>query len=961
MELPGRVHVIACGVLALDLKAVAEELGIQLSVQYLPGGLHSRPRELRRRLQEAIDEATRDHRGELIAVGYGVCGMGTAGLRSRSVALAVPRVQDCIALFLGSDAAYRREFASYPGTYYISAGWVEEKGHPQDGGKGEKSGRGGKGRKDEPDRERFDFDRLVARYGRQNAKAIRHFLSSWQRNYQRAAFIDTGVAGRRKYAAIARSMAGEFGWKYEELAGTGDLLRKLLTARRSSEEILIVPPHHVTVYDAARKQLVAAPIWESKEMRASPPASEAGSESGERGRDARDTRGQDALATRPARLGLGIDAGGTYTDVVVYDFAADRVLQKAKALTTKWDYMIGIEEALDRLDGRHLRKVDLVSISTTLATNAIVEGRGQKAGLLILPPYGLFEEEDIDYRPLAVLHGKLEIDGSVIEPVDRREVLRVAKEMIEREGVRAFAVTGFASVTNPVHELEVKRAVEDATGLAVTCGHEVSEFVNYRVRAETAALNARIIPILESFLDAACESLRQRGVRAAVTVVKSDGSLMGVQAARGCPIQTILSGPAASVAGASWLAKLPDAIVVDVGGTTTDTASRKEVAARTCEDGASVGRWRTHVRALDMRTLGLGGDSLVALERGQVRIGPRRVAPLCWLASRDARAGEALDWLSRQIDLFADSTADMEILALTGAKPPPNLGEAESRVLEVLRERPMSLAEMVDRTGCIAAHFLPLHSLEERHLLHRCGLTPTDLLHVTGEMSLWDGAAARRGAELYARLAGGGPEEFARNAIRRFVHLLAVELFKKELDEEIDGDGLDDSPAARALVRNMLEGGSESFRVRVQLHRPVIGIGAPVHLFLPAAAELLQTRAVIPPDADVANAIGAITSSVHVRRQLEIVPDEAGQYRVHGVEHAPAFRDLAEAHQFATEELRRIVLASALQAGTSQRRVQITVRDRIGTLADGAQLFVGRTFQGQLVGRPDLARLGQRV
>ena len=80
----------------------------------------------------------------------------------------------------------------------------------------------------------------------------------------------------------------------------------------------------------------------------------------------------------------------------------------------------------------------------------------------------------------------------------------------------------------------------------------------------------------------------------------------------------------------------------------------------------------------------------------------------------------------------------------------------------------------------------------------------------------------------------------------------------------------------------------------------------------------------------------------------------------YGVEHAPAFRDLEEAHRFASKELRRMVLASALQAGSSERRIEITVQDRIGRLADGAQLFIGRTFQGRLVGRPDLARLGRQ-
>ena len=119
-----RLHVIACGVLTLDLKHVAESLGVDVSMEALPGGLHATPKDLRRRLQEAIDEASAQKKGDMIAIAYGICGLGTVGLHARNVPLAVPRVNDCIALFLGSDAAYREQFRKYPGTSYLPAGGV---------------------------------------------------------------------------------------------------------------------------------------------------------------------------------------------------------------------------------------------------------------------------------------------------------------------------------------------------------------------------------------------------------------------------------------------------------------------------------------------------------------------------------------------------------------------------------------------------------------------------------------------------------------------------------------------------------------------------------------------------------------------------------------------------------------------------------------------------------------------
>ncbi len=941
------VHVIACGVLAVDLKAIVDRLGLDVSMEFLPGGLHTNPSELRERLQRAIDVASSSHRGDVIAVGYGVCGLGTVGVHARNIPLAIPRVHDCIALLLGSDAAYKEQFARYPGTYYISAGWVEERAQPQAMRDDEPSG--GQPESLQCGTTSLDFGQLVAKHGRENAEAIRHFLSSWQRNYQRAAFIDTGVPGRRRrYATIAQAMADEFGWSYEELSGTGELLTRLLRSQRSTDEILMVPPHHVTAYDPVGKGLMAVPVWESTVARADHTHTLVFEGSDETTASPEDERS--------VRFGLGIDAGGTYTDAVLYDFPGDRVVAKAKALTTKADLAVGIEQALDQLDADRVAAVDLVAVSTTLATNAIVEGDGQRVGLLIMPPYGRFEPSDIAHRPIATLDGRLEIDGTEIAPIDPEQVRRIAREMVQRNGVRAFAVAGFAGHNNPSHELRAKAIIREETGLTVTCGHEVSDRLDYRTRAETAALNARIIPCLNTLLEKVHVSLGRRGIAAPLMVVKSDGSLMSVQTARDRPIETILSGPAASVAGASYLMKASDAFVVDVGGTTTDTAVIKDGAVRTCEQGASVGGWRTHVRALDMRTLGLGGDSLIAYEKRMLQIGPRRVAPVSWLVSHRTDAAGAIDWIERRVDQFDASTRPMELIVLNGREHHDPLTEEEDRILDALSHRPHSVHELAERVGCIAWQLLSLRRLEDTHTVQRCALTPTDLLHATGQLNLWDTAAARRTCKLFCRLMNANPDAFARETLREVVRRLAVELLKKQLDKETDADDLDSSPAAKALVGNLLDGGTEAYRVRVSLHRPVIGIGAPAHVFLPEAARLLETEAIIPPNADVANAIGAITSSVRIRKQVKITPNELGTYSVYGLPDTPAFVDFDEAHRFAIEALQRSLRRLARQAGTSQTRVEIVVDDRIAPLADGGRIFVGRTLEAHLTGSPDLTR-----
>jgi N-methylhydantoinase A/oxoprolinase/acetone carboxylase beta subunit len=930
-----RVHVIACGVLAADLDRAARRCGVSVTVDYLPGGLHERPGELRRRLQESIDAASSametPHR---IAIGYGLCGRGTVGIHARSVPLTIPKVQDCIALFLGSDAEYRRQFRECPGTYYISAGWYNERIQPRPASQDADADR------NKPPE--ADHSQLVERYGRENADAIVRFLGSWKRNYKRAAFIDTGAPGRERYAEHAKAMAEEFGWKYEELPGSLDLLEKALTSRKSNREILVVPPGYVTAYDPLSGTIKAAPAWEDGARRA-----------------ATEPEAPHAPAPEPARdrgihIGLGIDAGGTYTDVVAYDFHSDSVLAKAKALTTKWDFTVGILEALDQLEPDLLAQAQLVAVSTTLATNAVVEGEGQEVGLLLMPPYGIFDDADVSHAPRSVIAGQMEIDGQERIPVDEAQVRKVGRDLADR-GVGAFAVSGFASTINPAHELLVKRILQEETHLSVTCGHELSELLNFRARATTAVLNARIIPRLERFLSQAEAALRRRGVSAPIMVVKGDGSLIQADAARSRPVETIMSGPAASVAGARYLTGRQDATVVDIGGTTTDTGSVKNGAVRISESGTHIGGWDTHVRALRMRTVGLGGDSLIACVEQAVRIGPRRVAPVAWLSSTRAGAGKALDYIEAHLDDFAASTEGADVLALTGRDEEFEATDAEKRILDALSDRPHSLVELASRVGQTHWTLLRTARLEARSLIQRSGLTPTDLLHASGRFQRWDSEASDRLSGMFATIQGLPKAAFIAFVLEEVVRKLATELIKKQFDEKTNPDAMDECPTCRAILDNALSGGDDDFNIQVALKHPVIGIGAPAEFFLPLAGRLIDAEVIIPHDADVANAIGAITSSVTVSRSANVRPDAEGRFVAEGLAGAPTFDTLGEAHEYALGELKRLVREAARSAGTRETDVQVQVDDRTPAAADGTKVFLERHITARLTGRPDAA------
>ena len=926
-------YVVACAVLAIDIKYAADELGRDVGTRFLEGGLHNRPNLLREKLQAAIDEISCSGRCDRIIIGYGICGRGTVGIRSRDIPLTVPKVHDCIALFLGGDAAYRREFKKYPGTYYISGGWYEEKTEPISQQK-QSAYYGSK---------KLNYKDLAEKYGEREAKETIQFLSTWQKNYQRAAFIETGAKLSPKYEKHARKMAKEYGWKYEKLVGDQSLIKALLTARKTTDKILVVPPKHVIEFDAMHSSLAASPIWAPEAI----PQAKAEITVTENG-------GTAEPDTAYLKFGLGIDAGGTYTDTVIYDFARDRTISKSKALTTKWDFTIGINNALAELNQEKLREVEMVSLSTTLATNAIVEGEGQKVGMIIMPAYGRFDPEDISYEPKAVISGQLEITGKEILPVDEEEVRQIVRQMVTGDKVKAFAVSGYAGAINPDHEMKVKQIIRQETGLFVTCGHELSQILNFQTRAHTAMLNARIIPKLTKLLLDLEEVLAQRNIVAPIVVVKGDGTLMSAAMAKERPVETILSGPAASVAGARHLTGLKDALVVDMGGTTTDTAALVDGAVSICETGSNVSGHKTHVKALEIRTVGLGGDSLIQYDRGEFSLGPRRVAPIAWLGAMYSGTNKALDFLRTHLDRYAMSTRDMQVLALTGSVDCLDLTPLEEKVVTLLKSRPYSIDELLKRTESLLEMSLNLDRLEKSFIIQRCGLTLTDLLHVAGRFERWDKEAAERFCRMVSRLSKMDIRQMIEHLFDMGDTRLTLELLKRQLDDEVDPDALHTCPVCQTLVRHLLSDGSHPYDVRIDLKRPVVGIGAPIHFFLPRAAKALGTEAVLPENADVANAIGAITSNVVVKRQLRIIPDEEGGFLIEGLAGERHFKNFEDADAFARKKLVQRVRDLARIAGTSSRTIQLKIEDKIPKTAEGKEIFLGRTIHANLTGRPDI-------
>ena len=676
-------------------------------------------------------------------------------------------------------------------------------------------------------------------------------------------------------------------------------------------------------------------------------------------------------------IALGIDTGGTYTDAVFVTYPEGHVIAGAKALTTRHDLSQGIGEAIRAVFGAAADAgqpvaagdITLVSLSTTLATNTLAEGqRGRVCLLLIGYDFSLMQayrfDKELATDDVVYLAGGHDVVGDQVRPFDEaaaREAILARKDRVE-----AFAISGYFSVRNPAHELRARALVEELAGAPATCGHELTSQLNAVRRATTVALNAHLIAPLRELLLAVQATLAGLEIVAPLMVVKGDGSLVRAEFALQRPIETILSGPAASVVGAWHLAGRRDVWTVDVGGTTTDIAQLRDGWPVLNANGARVGGWRTMIEAVDVHTTGLGGDSHVRVNQERdLTIGPKRAIPLCLLASEHP---EVTARLREEAAIGATRRSDesMEFLAL-GRRTHDRLDEIEADMVARAAAGPAPVDDFVDRTRTGALARRRVADLEVRGLLRRAAFTPTDALHVLGAFERWDADASRLAAAVLARQAGMDVQAFCRLVVQRFSQQVATEVVNKVLEDEVGRPNWAGEPAGAALLGRALNRSNHTDETHdtdlgctLTLRRPLVAIGAPVVAYLPQAAAHLHTELVIPPHADVANAVGAVSGSIIQRAQVIIsVLDGDSLLRVHGLPGGVIdFRGLETAVRHAETIMRTHLAALATQAGAEQVELSMSRHDLRTPVKgySGQELLLGSTLVFTAAGRPSPAR-----
>lgn len=659
-------------------------------------------------------------------------------------------------------------------------------------------------------------------------------------------------------------------------------------------------------------------------------------------------------------LFLGIDTGGTYTDAVLWSESFG-LAAKAKALTTRHDLSIGISEAADRvLQGTDPARVKLVSMSTTLATNALVEGQGGRVGLVMIG----FSEGDLvrdglgaalGSDPVVFCPGGHDVHGDAAA----LDLAPLEQQLDDwKNTVSAVSVAAYFSVRNPAHEIAAMTLVREKTGLPVTASHELSARLGGPRRALTTLLNARLIGMIERLIAATESYLQTRGIGAPLMMVRGDGALVSASFAHRRPIETILSGPAASLVGARHLTGLENAVVADIGGTTTDVAILDRGRPRLDPEGATVGGFRTMVEAVAMRTYGLGGDSEVALSEGgldpEILLGPRRLVPLALIATRHGKP--IRDHLERQLRAPGGGRLDGRFVCRTGLPDrfASGLTDAEAR----LYERIGTASEPLDTLLSSALHVAVLDRLVARGLVQIAGFTPSDAAHVLGLQSTWDALAAEQGAALFSRRKDGRGKPVAtdgQSLSRRIVEAVRRRSAETILETVFAEDGIPaEASLASPLIQRALDRTPAIAGLSFALDRPIVGLGASAPLYHSLLGTVLGTECMVPPDTDIANALGAVAGQVRVSAEARISSPGEDVFRLIAGETVTDFTSEAEALSAAEINVRALVEDRAAEAGADAAEIEISRDVRTATV-EGSRTFIEAVVLATATGRPRIA------
>lgn len=629
-------------------------------------------------------------------------------------------------------------------------------------------------------------------------------------------------------------------------------------------------------------------------------------------------------------IGIGIDTGGTCTDAVAYDLTNKKILASAKSFTTHRKLEEGIRASITKLPRKLIEQAEYISLSTTLATNACVENTGGRVCLIFIGVKQKTVEET--YQNYGFENTEcmrfLQGDPTKKEEPDWSEFENILPSILS--DYDSIAVAQIQPIENGgAYEKEVRRRIQKQKDIPVVCAYEIFKDLNVIKRGAGAYLNARLIPVVEDFFRSVRCVLKEEGIQIPFVIMRSDGSLVSEQYSRQFPVETLLCGPTASIKGGIELFHESRALVIDMGGTTSDIGIIQNGEPLLDEQGIKVGNWQTFVRGIAVDTFALGGDTRICYTsqggRNSLYLDTRREVPISILADREPKILEELEYLCGRQN--GSAMPLFEHLFLINGMPERTVpySDREIEICRILETGPLSIRQLAKELG-VDVYLLDTRRLEKEGIVQRSGLTPTDAMIVQGDYPGYSSVPAQLAMRFMAKCMGLQAADLSEEIYRLVKERLYINLVRilwtntygtlpKELSEFAQkafyGGKQKDTPPLLA---------NHFFTDAV-----LIGVGAPIHIFLPEVAQALHTTCQISEYAGVSNALGAMLGNVCVYETVRIKVEytisnwdaEKEEYIVYA-DTSERFQDYEAAVQRASELSKMLAAKKAKDCGAKE-------------------------------------------
>lgn len=574
-------------------------------------------------------------------------------------------------------------------------------------------------------------------------------------------------------------------------------------------------------------------------------------------------------------IGIGIDTGGTCTDAVAYDLANKKILASAKSFTTYGKLEEGIRASITRLPGNLVEEASYISLSTTLATNACVENKGGRVCLIFIGVKQRTVEETYQTYGFDSMECMRFLKGDPVkkEEPDWDELEKMLPSILV--SYDSVAIAQIQPMENAgAYEKEARQRIQKQKDIPVVCAYDIFKDLNVIKRGAGAYLNARLIPVIEEFFHSVRCVLKEEGIKAPFVIMRSDGSLVSEEYSRQFPVETLLCGPTASIKGGMELFHPRQALVVDMGGTTCDIGIVQDGEPLLDKEGIKVGDWQTFVRGIAIDTFALGGDSRIYYaSQGNgcgLCLDSRRVVPISILAKREPGIIDELEELSRRPCGSAKPLYEHLFLAKEIDGKALQHSSQELEICRILKTGALSIRQLSERLN-IDVYMLDTKRLEDEGIVQRSGLTPTDAMIVQGDypgyskepawlvMQFFEKCTVLQASDIPEKIYWMVKERLYLNLVRiLWKHAYGTQ--PKELET-----------FARKAFQNQKLGKEQTlFAAHFSTDAVLIGVGAPIHIFLPEVSEALHTTYCISEYSGISNALGAMLGDVCVYETIQI-------------------------------------------------------------------------------------------